>query len=55
MAPNLLQLWGKWSTRPFGKQIVSLAFSLYAPYFLNLRALVCDVYLCEGDIGLCTC
>lgn len=40
MAPNLLQLYNKLSKYPFGNYITSLAFGLYAPYFLNLRALV---------------
>jgi acyl-coenzyme A thioesterase PaaI-like protein len=41
--PNVPAMWKNLSGYPFGRQIFSWAFSLYAPYFLTIRPTVIDL------------
>ena len=40
---NVLKLYNSFKGYPFGKAAFSLFFSVNAPYFLNLRAIVNDL------------
>jgi len=50
MAPNILKMWKQVSPYPLGKHVASLAFGLYAPYFLNLRALITDMQIGHAEV-----
>lgn len=43
MSSKVMKLYNKCAALPFGKNIFSLAFGIFAPYFLTIRAKVCEL------------